>query len=78
MGKYFSEAVFDKESQALAGKMLAAVKDSLRAKLMNKSWMDEDTKRSALRKLDKMANKIGHPDLRRVLAKLKRKQSLAP
>ena len=73
MGKYFSEAVFDDESQRLAMRILNLVEGAFRANLEdgeNEPWLDEATKTKALEKLKAMTNKIGHPDLKRVMPEI--------
>jgi predicted metalloendopeptidase len=38
--------------------------------LFGQAWLDRDTKTKALEKLSAMTNKIGHPDLKRVMPEI--------
>jgi putative endopeptidase len=61
LGQLYVEKAFPPEAKAKAEALVKNVKDTLRERLANLDWMQPKTREEALRKLDKMAVKIGYP-----------------
>jgi len=61
LGQLYVEKAFPQEAKDKAEALVANVKDTLRERLANLDWMQPKTREEALRKLDAMAVKIGHP-----------------
>jgi predicted metalloendopeptidase len=61
LGQLYVEKAFPPEAKAKAEALVANVKDTLRERLANLDWMQPKTREQALRKLDAMTVKIGHP-----------------
>ncbi|WP_353075230.1 M13 family metallopeptidase [Stenotrophomonas sepilia] len=55
-------ATFPAETKARIESMVTHLKNALRSRIKAASWMGEQTRTSALAKLDAMTVKIGHPD----------------
>jgi len=63
VGKLFVKKYFSEESKSTVLKMIEFIKIELRTKLKSNTWMSDETKLTALVKLDKMNYKIGYPDV---------------
>jgi putative endopeptidase len=61
LGQLYVEKEFPPEAKNKAEALVANVKDTLRERLAKLDWMQPKTREEALRKLDAMAVKIGHP-----------------
>lgn len=61
LGQLYVEKAFPREAKDKAEALVANVKDTLRERLAKLDWMQPKTREEALRKLDAMAVKIGHP-----------------
>jgi putative endopeptidase len=61
LGQLYVEKEFPLEAKNKAEALVANVKDTLRERLAKLDWMQPKTREEALRKLDAMAVKIGHP-----------------
>jgi putative endopeptidase len=61
LGKLYVEKEFPPEAKDKAETLVANIKDTLRERLAKLDWMQPKTREEALRKLDAMAVKIGHP-----------------
>ncbi len=62
LGNLFIENSFNGQSKPMAQEMIAGIKDAFRERLIHSDWMDEQTKREALRKLNAITDMIGFPD----------------
>ncbi|KAL8007638.1 putative peptidase M13, metallopeptidase, catalytic domain superfamily [Plasmopara halstedii] len=60
VGKYYTLARFDKESEKAASDLVTQIQVSLKHELGQLDWLDASTRKAALDKLKKMANLIGH------------------
>jgi putative endopeptidase len=61
LGQLYVEKEFPPEAKNKAEALVANVKNTLRERLATLDWMQPKTREEALRKLDAMAVKIGHP-----------------
>jgi putative endopeptidase len=61
LGQLFVEKMFPPEAKSKAEALVTNLKDTLRDRLAKLDWMQPKTREQALRKLDAMAVKIGHP-----------------
>lgn len=61
-GKIYAERYFSSESKADIEAMVAEIIDVYRNRIDSQSWMSEETKEKAKKKLDTMVVKIGYPD----------------
>ena len=62
VGKLFVKKYFTEESKNKVLEMITFIKQELRNRLSNNTWMEPQTKKCALIKLDKIKSKIGYPD----------------
>jgi len=62
MGELFVERAFSAESRAKATTMVSHIMSVLRETILALDWMSDSTKKSALKKLDSMAVKVGYPE----------------
>ena len=62
LGQLYVEKHFPPSSKEQMNVLVANLKVALRERLENLTWMNEETKVSALEKLEKMRVKIGYPD----------------
>lgn len=60
-GALYVKTYFDEKSKDAASEMVDAIKHEFREILETVSWMDEKTRSSAFRKVDKMEKHIGYP-----------------
>jgi putative endopeptidase len=70
LGQLYVERAFTPEAKAKIQALVANVKIALRARIEKLPWMQEATKKAALRKLDTMVVKVGYPDVWRDYGKL--------
>jgi predicted metalloendopeptidase len=61
VGRLYVARAFPTKAQAAAEALVANIRATLRARLDRLDWMSPPTRREALRKLDAMRQKIGHP-----------------
>jgi putative endopeptidase len=61
LGQLYVEKEFPREAKDKAEALVANLKDTLRERLAKLDWMQPKTREEAMRKLDAMAVKIGHP-----------------
>jgi predicted metalloendopeptidase len=61
LGQLYVAKAFPPEAKAKAEALVANLKGTLRERLAKLDWMQPQTREQALRKLDAMAVKIGHP-----------------
>lgn len=61
-GKIYAEQYFSSESKADIEEMVAEIIEVYRSKIESQTWMSDETKEKAKKKLDKMVVKIGYPD----------------
>jgi endothelin-converting enzyme/putative endopeptidase len=71
LGQPYVEETFGVAGKERTLRMVKALEEALRSDLEQVSWMTDATKKQALIKLDKIANKIGYPDRWRDYSKLK-------
>ncbi len=62
LGKVYVARAFSPRAKAMAEEMVAHLLDAFRENLMEVSWMGDETRAQALRKLDAFGVKIGYPD----------------
>ncbi len=62
LGQLYVEKAFPPQAKKKAEDLVANVKSTLRHRLAHLDWMQPKTREEALRKLDAIAVKIGHPD----------------
>jgi predicted metalloendopeptidase len=62
LGQLFVEKAFSPEAKARALEMTTNIKAALRDRIQSLDWMQPETKKAALKKLDAMALQIGYPD----------------
>ena len=66
IGQCFVKKHFSDKAKNDANKMIIYLKEELRDSITNLDWMENETKKKALEKLDNMKVKIGYPDKWRV------------
>jgi putative endopeptidase len=71
IGKKFVQTHFSEESKVSALEIVYSVKNALRYRLSTLEWMSQDTKKNALKKLERINVKIGYPDKDTDYTKLK-------
>lgn len=69
-GKLYVEENFTPEAKDKALHLVDTMKDVLREDIKQLDWMDEDTKKNAISKLESFRTKIGYPDVWRDYSKL--------
>jgi putative endopeptidase len=62
VGRSFVDLSFGKNGKAISKKMIADIENAFRANLDQTKWMDAPTRAEAIRKLDRIFNKVGYPD----------------
>jgi predicted metalloendopeptidase len=62
LGELFVAEAFPPEAKRRALELVGHVKAALRERLEKLDWMEAETRKAALEKLDRMAVKIGYPD----------------
>ena len=62
LGKEYVERTFGEEGKQRTLKMVAEIEASMEKDVQSLAWMSETTKKQALEKLHKVANKIGYPE----------------
>jgi predicted metalloendopeptidase len=62
VGQLYVAREFPPEAKARADALVRNIRETLRERLAGLDWMSERTRKQALKKLDAMAVKIGHPD----------------
>ena len=62
LGQLYVAKAFPPKAKARADAMVRNIKDTLRERLGKVDWMSERTRQQAVKKLDAIAVKIGHPD----------------
>jgi putative endopeptidase len=62
MGQLYVKKAFPPATKARALEMVKNLKIALRERLTNLTWMSDETKKSALKKLEAFGQKIGYPD----------------
>jgi endothelin-converting enzyme/putative endopeptidase len=62
LGKKYVEKLFPPAAKQRMEELVHAVEGALEADIRRLDWMTEETKKKALRKLDSISNKIGHPE----------------
>ncbi len=70
LGQPYVELTFGAEGKQRTLKMVQALEQALHHDIEQLAWMTPETKKQALFKLDKIANKIGYPDKWRDYSKL--------
>jgi putative endopeptidase len=61
IGTLFVEKYFNKKSKEYVENMIIEFKEVLRVMILNLSWMDNKTKKKAIKKLNSIEYKIGYP-----------------
>lgn len=62
IGELFVGEAFPPRAKARALELVGHVKEALRERLLALDWMEEETRRAALAKLERMSVKIGYPE----------------
>lgn len=62
VGKKYVETYFQESSRQNARDIVDSIRDTMRERLANLTWMDDQTKEMAKEKLDAIREKIGYPD----------------
>lgn len=62
VGDYYGRRYFGEEAKADVTQMVKNLIGVYRQRLQNNTWLSEDTKQAALRKLDTMSIQVGYPD----------------
>ncbi len=62
VGQLYVGRHFSPQARAAVGKLVGNLRAAYKMRIENLSWMSEETKRAALRKLAKINVKIGYPD----------------
>jgi endothelin-converting enzyme/putative endopeptidase len=62
LGHAYAKAYFPEEYQAQMDEMVANIRAALKARLQANDWMDEETRKAALVKLDAIVSHVGYPD----------------
>lgn len=62
LGQLYVERYFPAESKAEVEKMVRLMIDAFKARIGRLNWMEESTKREAVKKLDNLTVMIGYPD----------------
>jgi putative endopeptidase len=70
LGQAYVAQVMPPEARQRALELVANLKAAMRARIGNLDWMSDETKRSALAKLDALGTKIGYPERWRDYSKL--------
>lgn len=62
LGKLYVESYFNQEAKDKVSKMVENLIIAYRERIASRTWMNEETKKEANRKLDKLIKKFGFPD----------------
>jgi len=62
VGKQYVDTYFNDSARQEAKTLSHAIRSTLRERISNISWMDDQTKQAAMEKIDVMVEKIGYPD----------------
>ncbi|MFI5252751.1 MAG: M13 family metallopeptidase [Bacteroidota bacterium] len=62
LGQLYVAKYFTQDAKARAAAMINNLKTALHDKIQNLTWMSEDTKKQAIKKLDAFGVKVGYPD----------------
>ena len=62
VGKYYVEHYFSEKSKLQVSTMISEIRQSFKQTIEHTTWMTEATKRSALKKLDLMTERVGYPE----------------
>ena len=62
VGRLYIERNFTPQAKAAMAKLVENLRAAYRERIVKLSWMTDETKKAALRKLEKMNVKIGYPD----------------
>ena len=63
LGKAFVDLSYGSEGKTITQKMIQNIEKSFSAELDTLGWMDDLTKKQALKKLNAIVNKVGYPDV---------------
>ena len=61
VGRFHVEQAFSKQSREYGEKIISSVKNKYVRRFKEAEWMDEETRRIALKKLEKTLVQIGYP-----------------
>ncbi len=70
LGETYINRYFSPQSKAMMEELVSNLKKAAAVRIRGNSWMEEDTKKSALAKLDRMDVMVGYPDKFRDYSKL--------
>lgn len=62
LGQIYVEKMFSPKAKERAKELVNNIKESLKKRIENSSWMSPETKKAAIYKLEKIYVKIGYPD----------------
>ena len=62
IGYIYVEKYFDPESKAKMQEMVSNLKKAFRERIQNLAWMEPETKKKALMKLEALDVQVGYPD----------------
>ncbi|MEO5969490.1 MAG: M13 family metallopeptidase, partial [Bdellovibrionia bacterium] len=62
VGRSFVDLSYGKSGKEISKKMISNIENSFRTSLDNAKWMDEPTRIEAIKKLERIFNKVGYPD----------------
>lgn len=63
VGKKYVEMYFNAEEREKARKISHSIRETLRERIVNLTWMSDSTKQAAIEKLDAIEEKIGYPNV---------------
>lgn len=63
VGKKYVEMYFDANEREKAQKISHSIRETLKERISNLTWMSDSTKQAAIEKLDAIEEKIGYPDV---------------
>lgn len=63
LGRSFVDLSYGSEGKAMTKKMIQNVEKAFQEELNDLGWMDDPTKKQALKKLHAIVNKVGYPDV---------------
>jgi len=62
LGRFFVDEVFNNNSREMAENLLENIRESMKERIPKMSWIDKQTSKLAIEKVDAIIQKIGYPD----------------
>jgi len=62
ISKYYVDEVFSGDNKKIAEELINNIKEAMKKRIPQMTWLDKETAQSALEKVNTMTDKIGYPD----------------